>query len=343
MLNEFKIPVPKLTLKKCVVTSTALTGAILAACGGASDAPSPPSHTSEASAPAAFESNVISADELKGQRITAGENSPVILIVPGSGPTDLNGNNPMGVSANSYKMLAEGLAGKGLSTVRIDKRGMFSSKAAGDANAVTLDIYAQDYRDWAKAVKAETRQDCVYLLGHSEGGLMVSAAARDNADVCGLILVAAPGRSFGDILREQLKANPANIIILKEANAAIDTLEAGKRLDTTELNPLLKPLFNDAVQGFLMSVMNVDPAELAKNADKRTLIIQGTHDIQVKPEDAALLADATGGRLVLIDGMNHVLKDAPANRIGNMMTYSKPDLPLSADVVSSISEFVLQD
>ena len=112
-------------------------------------------------------------------------------------------------------------------------------------------------------------------------------------------------------------------------------------MDTSELNPLLKPLFNDSVQGFLMSVMKVDPAALAKSADKKTLIIQGTHDIQVKPEDAKLLADATGGALVLIDGMNHILKDAPANRVGNMMTYSKPDLPLSPEVVESISEFVL--
>ena len=341
MLNNFKPPYPHSKLKKTNLLSAAFMAAILASCGKPSKAPPQSIDTAEASIAAPVKSAMISAGDLKGQFITAGENAPVIIIVPGSGPTDLDGNNPMGVSANSYKMLAEGLAAMGISTVRIDKRGMFSSKAAGDANAVTLDIYAQDYRDWAKAVKAQTGQDCVYLLGHSEGGLMVSAAAADNADVCGLILVAAPGRSFGDILREQLKANPANIVILKEANAAIYTLEAGKKVDTSELNPLLKPLFNDSVQGFLMSVMKVDPAALAKSADKKTLIIQGTHDIQVKPEDATLLANATGGTLVLIDGMNHVLKDAPKNRIGNIMTYSKPDLPLSPEVVESISEFVL--
>ena len=341
MLNDFKPPYPHSKLKKTSLLSAAFMAALLASCGKASEAPPQSIDTAEANIAAPVKSAMISAGDLKGQFITAGENAPVIIIVPGSGPTDLDGNNPMGVSANSYKMLAEGLAAMGISTVRIDKRGMFSSKAAGDANAVTLDIYAQDYRDWAKAVKAQTGQDCVYLLGHSEGGLMVSAAAADNADVCGLILVAAPGRSFGNILREQLKANPANIVILKEANAAIDTLEAGKKVDTSELNPLLKPLFNDSVQGFLMSVMKVDPAALAKSADKKTLIIQGTHDIQVKPEDATLLADATGGTLVLIDGMNHVLKDAPKNRIGNIMTYSKPDLPLSPEVVESISEFVL--
>jgi len=276
MLNEIKSLRPPSNLKKSSLLSAAFMAALLASCGKSNEASPQSIDTVEASIAAPIKSAMISAGELKGQFITAGEKAPVVIIVPGSGPTDLDGNNPMGVSANSYKMLAEGL---------------------------------------------------------------VSAAAADNADVCGLILVAAPGRSMGDILREQLKANPANVIILKEANAAIDTLEAGKKVDTSELNPLLKPLFNDSVQGFLMSVLKVDPAALAKRADKKTLIIQGTHDIQVKPEDAKLLADATGGTLVLIDGMNHVLKDSPKNRVGNMMTYSKPDLPLSPEMVDSISEF----
>ena len=192
MLNEIKSFHPHSKLKKSSLLSAAFMGAILASCGKASEAPPQSIDAVETNIAAPIKSAMISADELKGQFITAGENTPVVIIVPGSGPTDLDGNNPMGVSANSYKMLAEGLAAKGISTVRIDKRGMFSSKAAGDANAVTLDIYAQDYRDWAKAVKAQTGQDCVYLLGHSEGGLMVSSAAADNADVCGLILLAEP-------------------------------------------------------------------------------------------------------------------------------------------------------
>ena len=46
--------------------------------------------------------------------------APVVLIVPGSGPTDRDGNNPLGVKASAYRLLAEGLAAKGIATVRID-------------------------------------------------------------------------------------------------------------------------------------------------------------------------------------------------------------------------------
>ena len=53
-----------------------------------------------------------------------------MLILPGSGPTDRDGNNPMGITAAPYRMLAEALATKGVSSVRIDKRGLFGSKAA---------------------------------------------------------------------------------------------------------------------------------------------------------------------------------------------------------------------
>ena len=40
--------------------------------------------------------------------------------------------------------------------------------------------------------------------------------------------------------------------------------------------------------------------------------------------------------LVMVDGMNHVLKDAPKNRLRNMLTYSKPGLPFSASFVEEL-------
>jgi hypothetical protein len=71
--------------------------------------------------------------------------APMMLVIPGSGPTDRNGNNPLGVRASTYRLLAEGLAAQGIGTVRIDKRGMFGSRAAvADANAVTIDDYVSD-------------------------------------------------------------------------------------------------------------------------------------------------------------------------------------------------------
>lgn len=317
---------------------TLLSSALLVACAAETKVPKDVTDINPSSA----KSEVIAAGDLKGLYVNAGENSPIVLIVPGSGPTDLDGNNPMGIQASTYKKLADSLAEQNISSVRVDKRGMFSSQAAGDPNAVTVDIYAQDYKNWTKAIKAQTRQPCVYMLGHSEGGIMVSAASIENSDVCGLILVSALGQSYGDILRQQLKANPANKPILDQALKAIDTLENGETVDTSTLHPALMSLFNPSVQGFMKSVMAINPAQLAKSAQKKTLIVQGDNDIQVSIENANKLAEATGGKLVIIEGVNHILKDAPESRSGNMKTYSNPDLPVSSEVVEAIASFIKQ-
>ena len=287
-----------------------------------------------------FVSREISAGKLSGLHIDTGADSPVILIVPGSGPTDRDGNNPQGVNANIYKHLAEQLAARSISTVRVDKRGMFSSAAAGDPNAVTVEVYAEDYRNWVDTIGRETGRSCVYLLGHSEGATMVSAAAKGRSDICGLLLVSGAGRPFGDLLREQLRANPANAPILDQALQAIDDLEAGKRVNTRKLHPALRGLFAEPVQGFLISLFAVDPATLAQEAGQRTLVLQGSTDLQTSQEDAALLAAAVGVEPVILDGVNHILKLAPADRAQNFATYNDPDMPVAVSVIDAIDEFV---
>ncbi len=255
-----------------------------------------------------FAEQSIRAGNLGGLYISAGDNTPITLIVPGSGAVDLNGNIGANMRTNAYKYLAQQLAAKSVSSVRVDKRGLHSSAKAGNPNAVTVDIYAQDYRNWIDTIKQKTGAKCVYLLGHSEGGLMVSRAAIGRSDVCGLILVSAPGRPLGTVLREQIKSNPANFLIRKQAFAAITKLEAGEKVNTENMNPALLGLFRDSVQDYWISLMAVDPAQVAAQAKKKTLIVQGGNDFQVSVKDAELLAEATGGELVVLGKVNHILK-----------------------------------
>ena len=280
---------------------------------------------------------------LQGTLLTPGAGQgPVVLIIPGSGPTDRDGNNPKGVLAASYRLLAEGLAAHGVTSVRIDKRGMFgSSTAIADANAVTIPDYVADVQSWTRVIRERTKASCIWLLGHSEGGLVAMAAAKD-PDVCGLVLVAAPGRPMGTIIREQLKANPANAPVLNEALAAIESLEAGKRVDTTNMNPALLPLFRPAVQGFLISAFSYDPAKLLAGYAKPVLIVQGQRDLQVREADAQALklADPKAA-LVLLPDANHVLKSVASDDVrANIATYSNSSLPLAPGIVESISDFL---
>lgn len=281
---------------------------------------------------------------LKGTLIApAVKSAPVVLIIPGSGPTDRDGNNPLGVKAATYRLLAEGLAARGVATLRIDKRGMFASAAATpDVNAVTIADYVSDVHSWVSVLRKHTGASCVWLLGHSEGGLVAMASANEQADICGLVLVAAAGRPMAEVMRTQFKANPANAPLLAQALPAIDALEQGRQVDTASMHPTLQGLFNPAVQGFLISAFSYDPQRLLAAYAKPVLVLQGQRDIQAQEADARLLKQANPkASLVLLPDVNHVLKAVTSDdRRANMATYADPSLPLAPGVIDTIAEFL---
>jgi pimeloyl-ACP methyl ester carboxylesterase len=256
-----------------------------------------------------------------------GKAPPVVLIIPGSGPTDRNGNNTYGIRAGTYRLLAEDLAGRGIASVRIDKRGLFASAAAvADPNAVTIPDYARDVHAWLEAIRSQTGAACVWVLGHSEGALVALAAAQDGSgSICRLVLVAGAGRPLGDVLRDQLRANAALAPLLPQALAAIANLEAGQRVDAGTLDPSLPPLFAPQVQGFLISAFSYDPAKLLAGYHGQALILQGGRDLQVSLADARRLAAAkANARLVLLPDVNHVLKAvATDDRATDIATYAE--------------------
>jgi pimeloyl-ACP methyl ester carboxylesterase len=283
---------------------------------------------------------------LKGSMLgPASRHAPVVLIIPGSGPTDRDGNNRLGINASTYRLLAEGLAARNITTVRIDKRGLFASAAATPApNAATIADYVTDIDAWVSVIRQHTGAPRIWLLGHSEGGLVALATDKKKEDICGLLLVSTPGRRMGELLREQLRSNPANALFLSQALSAIDSLENGNQVDTTNMPSALLGLFRPQVQGFLMSVFSYNPAQLLENYPKPVLILQGLRDIQVHEVDARILKQAAPeAALALLPNVNHVLKHVASDEwADNVATYADPELPLAPGVLEAICDFIEQ-
>lgn len=265
------------------------------------------------------------------------------VILPGSGPTDRDGNSPQfGVKSATYRLLAEELAGAGVATIRIDKRGIGDSAAAGGAEA---DLRFSDYVDdallWTSEAARLASQRCAWLIGHSEGALVALAAAVDGrAPVCGVVLLSGPGRPLGHALREQLNAGLPEPL-LTQALTILTDLEAGRTVP--DVPPSLAGLFRPSVQRYLISMLGLDPQRLAAAYAGPILIGWGETDLQVARQDADALAGARLGiELAVWPGVNHVLKVAPIDRQANIAVYMSEDEPLAPEVGPAVSSFILQ-
>lgn len=267
---------------------------------------------------------------------------PVVLIIAGSGPTDRDGNSrALPGSNNSLKLLASGLAERGIASVRYDKRGVGGSAgAAGREEDMRFTHFIDDATGWVRQLGADARFSSVTVAGHSEGSLIGMAAAREGGADAYVSLEGA-GRKPRAVIVEQLTGQlPAEAIA--QADMIMAVMEAGTLPDSTYRTvPILNSLFRPGVRPYLVSWFRYDPAAEIAKLSVPTMIVQGTTDIQVGRKDAGVLAAARpAAKLVVIEGMNHVLKIAPPGRAAQGAAYSDPSIPVVPQLLDEVAAFV---
>ena len=274
---------------------------------------------------------------------------PVVLLIAGSGPTDRDGNSPLLPGANnSLKLLAEALAARGIASVRYDKRGIgetgkamllaaAKTKSVPREEDLSFEIYIDDAVQWGKQLRSDRRFSTLTVIGHSEGSLIgMVAAQRLGANA--FVSIAGAGRPVQQIILEQVKPQ-FSPELLKKTEEILEQLAAGKTVASVpaELNMLFRP----SVQPYMISWLRYNPAREITKLRMPILIVQGTTDVQTRLVDAKGLADDNpAAQLLLIDGMNHVLKTVPTDPARQVASYSDPTLPLAPDLIRAITGFV---
>jgi pimeloyl-ACP methyl ester carboxylesterase len=284
----------------------------------------------------------ITNEGLAGSLIPAtdGKPGPMVLILPGSGPVDRDGNAP-GMDTDSLKLLARGLADLGISSLRIDKRGVGESYAAGPSiEDLRFGTYVNDAVQWLDFLRRRSDVSKLYILGHSEGALVATLAAK-RTSVAGLILLEGAGQPIAQILARQLANAGASLKLQRLSKRISDRLEHGVAVPNVPVE--LLALYQPRVQRYLMSWMPLDPASELASVTCPVLIVQGDTDLQVSVDDARKLSSALpSAQLVVIPGMNHILKDAPEDRAQNLATYGNSFLPLDTRLLPVLADFLRQ-
>ncbi len=265
---------------------------------------------------------------------------PVVLLIAGSGPTDMDGNSAIGqMKNNSLKYLAEGLAEQGIASLRFDKRGVASSTSEGMREEdLRFEDYVDDVKGWIDYLEKDSRFVGITVIGHSEGALIGMLACRNNPKVKSYVSLAGAGRPANEIIEKQLSSQPESV--RKTVASINDSLLRGKTVENIPLG--METLFRRSVQPYMISWYRYNPQQVIKELKVPKLIVQGTTDIQVSTEDAKLLQKASpSAKFLLIENMNHVLKECDTtDPRTQMVVYANPALPVHAVLVASLSAFI---
>lgn len=269
-----------------------------------------------------------------------------VLLIAGSGPTDRDGNNRLGLRCDCYRLLAEELTAAGYAVLRYDKRAIGSSVLDDPTQLpeLTLDQYIDDAAALADYLAGEGFRRVV-LAGHSEGALIASVAAQRSPAVTGIISLCGAGYPLDEVLRLQMAGQlvPAHMELFVEAEQIIAALKRGERVDMTYHTQGLQALFSPSVQPFIISQMRYDPRQELRKAKVPVLIVGGGNDLQVPADNAEALAAARrDARKCIIPGMAHTLKACAETTLeGQLRTaYGDPTLPLAPELVPTLTEFL---
>lgn len=270
--------------------------------------------------------------------IAQNHSEKLVIIVAGSGPTDRNGNQPQ-IPNNSLKFLAEGLVQNGINVYTFDKKIIKQMLQPDfDESKLLFEDMVNDVQEIVEFFKKEKKYKNIYLIGHSEGSL-VSILAAQKSNVSGLISIAGTAQSIDRILSQQIAQQAP--FLSEETNQILEQLKSGKLME--KIHPMLEPIFRKSVQPYLISWMKYSPIEEIQKLNCPILILHGNKDLQVTIEEAKELHKVyPKSKIEIFDNMNHILKDISGDTNENMASYSNPDLPVNAELIVSITNFIEQ-
>jgi len=229
---------------------------------------------------------------------------PVVVLLQGSGPSDLDesdGRHPLAL----FRDLAWGLASRGVAVLRYDKRTLPVHFAAIGVPVTALTVQHEYFDDLGHALDGlalDPRIDAqrIFVLGHSQAGGLLPWMMRDRPDLAGGIIASGNARALVDLLPEQTRyltsLDPAippaqHAEIAKQLAAQVARAHDPKLAD--DASPSTLPLGIPA--RYWKFLQGYDAPAVAATLDRPFLVLQGGRDYNVTMVDLALWKRALVG------------------------------------------------
>jgi len=132
-----------------------------------------------------------------------------VLIIPGSGPVDRDGNVKLAPAAPPvYRQWAERLSAAGLMVLRYDKR--FLAHPKMDILSLDQDVQIADALSavaYLRSLPGPAAQR-IFIVGHSEGGTLAPLVAERGGAIAGVAVINSVVFAVDELVVAQLEARP---------------------------------------------------------------------------------------------------------------------------------------
>ena len=246
-------------------------------------------------------------------------------------------------SNKPYRELALRLAKAGVATFRYDKR-TYTYRQMTDSvrDNITIDYETTD--DAIAAVEMLHSGDFgidtsrIFILGHSQGGMMIPRIAQRTGLPRGYIMMSAPARPLMELLMMQLA-----YLYEHGLNPEWPTMKEDMERQIANIGKLGTPDFDEKMPrpmglplSYIEDLAGYDQTSEAAHIDKPLLVMNGENDYQVTMDDFAIWQKALAGKSNVVfksyKGLNHIYHKS-----------GTPSLPSDYTVAGNMPQAVIND
>ena len=275
------------------------------------------------------------------------EKLPAVVLVHGSGASNMDEKV---MKLTPFKDLAEGLADKGIASVRYDKRTFAHARKMMKAEITVEEETIEDAILAAELLRKDERidHDRIFIIGHSMGAMLAPRIDAEGGNFRGLVLMAGTPRKMEEIVLRQMKQAGNSNSLMKWIGNLEYKLFARKFDGLYEMSDAeaKKKKFAGNVNLYYFREMGQKTADryLLEN-DKPVLIMQGGMDFQVLADDdfrlfKQLLKDRENTEYRFYPELNHCFVKGIYNDILKASKEYSVEQHIPEEVIQDIADFI---
>ena len=281
----------------------------------------------------------------------AGGRLPAVVFVHGSGASNMDEKV---FALTPFRDLAEGLAARGIASVRYDKRTFVYGKQMKTQTVTAREETIEDAILAAELLRRDARIDpeAVFIVGHSMGAMLAPRIDAEGGAFRGLVLMAGSPYRMEEIVVRQLKQAGGGKGGVMGAVVKLEDRIFSKKFDglyeLTDEEAKKKKFAGSTSLYYFKEMGRKTAADYLLETEKPVLILQGGKDFQVLPEvDLArfqeLLADRPNVEYRLYDELNHLFVKGIYNDIRKAGKEYKTEQHIGPEVMDDIASFILRN